>query len=201
MQSRPRILAFSGSARRESFNAKLVRIAATGAERAGAECTLIDLRDHPLPIYDADLEAAQGLPQAARELRDLFHAHGALLIASPEYNSSISALLKNTIDWVSRSPDAVQDLSGFRGKAVALLAASPGPLGGLRGLTHLRALLANLGCLVLPDLVTIRQAADAFDASGALREPRYRQRVERLGATLAATLEALQSGARRETTQ
>lgn len=187
----PRILAFSGSARSGSFNTKLVKIAVEGAERAGAVCTRIDLRDYPLPIYDGDLEAERGLPQPARALRELFRDHDGLLIASPEYNSSISGLLKNTLDWVSRSPEAQADLSGFRGKVVALLAASPGPLGGLRGLTHLRALLANLGCLVLPELVTIRGADGAFDAEGALRERRHQERAERHGAALARTLESL----------
>jgi chromate reductase len=180
----PRILAFAGSTRRESFNRKLLRVAVAGAERAGAACTVADLREFPLPLYDADLEAEAGLPRPAAALRELLGSHRGLLIASPEYNSSISPLLKNTIDWASRSPEATQDLSGFRGKLVALMAASPGALGGLRGLVHLRALLGNIGCTVLADQLTLSKAAEAFAPDGSLVEAAHRKRAEALGATL-----------------
>src|SRR5262245_35742367 len=100
--SMPKILAFAGSTRTESYNKKLVRIAAAGARQAGAEVTLIDLRDLPLPLFDEDLESSEGLPPNARRLKDLFLAHHGLLISAPEYNSSISGVLKNAIDWVSR---------------------------------------------------------------------------------------------------
>ena len=180
MPEPPRIFAFAGSARQASFNKLLVKIAVAGAEAAGAGCTLVDLRDYPLPLYDADLEAAEGLPANAARLRELFVSHQGLLIASPEYNSSISPLLKNTIDWVTRSPEATGDLSGFQGKLAGIMAASPGPLGGLRGLAVLRSLLGNIGCTVLADQVTIRQAAQAFDAGG-----QQQARVEALGRTLA----------------
>src|SRR4051812_26801189 len=98
----PRILAFAGSLRKESLNKKLLRIAASAARAAGAEVTLIDLKDHPLPIFDQDLETAQGMPENGARLKTLFAEHDGLLIASPEYNSSFTAVLKNTIDWVSR---------------------------------------------------------------------------------------------------
>ena len=111
--------------------------------------------------------------------------HRGLLIASPEYNSSISPLLKNTIDWVTRSPAANGDLSGFQGKLAAIMAASPGPLGGLRGLVVLRSLLGNIGCTVLADQVTLRQAAEAFDADGQLVDPKQQAGAEALGRTLA----------------
>ena len=123
MSNAPRILAFAGSAREESFNKRLVRVAAAGAEAAGVACTVLDLRDFPLPIYDGDLEAAEGLPENAKRLRELFLAHQGLLIASPEYNSSISPLLKNTLDWVSRAP-AASDRRGSRPVR------RPGPPGG-----------------------------------------------------------------------
>jgi chromate reductase, NAD(P)H dehydrogenase (quinone) len=97
-----RILAFAGSLRRESFNKKLVPIAAKGARDAGAEVTLISLEDFPLPLFDQDLEARQGMPENGMKLKQLFIDHDGLLIASPEYNSSITAVLKNAIDWVSR---------------------------------------------------------------------------------------------------
>src|SRR5262245_41278463 len=100
--STPRILAFAGSTRTESYNKRLVRIAAQGARSAGAEVTVIDLRDLPLPLFDEDLEKNEGLPASGRKLKDLFLAHHGLMISSPEYNSSISGVLKNAIDWVSR---------------------------------------------------------------------------------------------------
>jgi NAD(P)H-dependent FMN reductase len=185
MPESPRIVAFAGSARRASFNKLLIEIAAAGAEAAGVACTRVDLRDYPLPLYDADLEAAEGLPANAARLRELFVSHQGLLIASPEYNSSISPLLKNVIDWATRSPEAAADLSGFQGKVAGIMAASPGPLGGLRGLSVLRSLLGNIGCTVLADQVTIRQAAQAFDAAGALVDSKQQARVEGLGRTLA----------------
>src|SRR3989338_2486857 len=99
----PKILAFAGSTRTESFNKKLVQIAVRGAKQAGADVAYIDLRDFPLPLFDGDLEAKEGLPANAKKLKALFLDHQGLLISSPEYNSSISGVLKNTIDWVSRS--------------------------------------------------------------------------------------------------
>lgn len=99
----PKILAFAGSTRTESFNKKLVKIAVTGARGAGAEVTWIDLRDFPMPLYDEDLETKEGLPENAKKLKALFLSHDGLLLACPEYNSSITGVLKNAIDWVSRS--------------------------------------------------------------------------------------------------
>src|SRR5438552_18679945 len=98
----PRILAFAGSTRTQSFNKKLVKIVAAGARAAGAEVTMLDLRDIPLPLYDGDLEAAEGLPENAKKLKELMKSHAGFLISCPEYNSSISGVLKNAIDWASR---------------------------------------------------------------------------------------------------
>lgn len=188
------MLAFAGSAREASFNKRLLRVAVRGVEAAGVACTAIDLRDHPLPLYDGDREAAEGLPTQAAALRALFLAHQGLLIASPEYNSSIPPLLVNTIDWVSRSPGAELDLSGYRGKYAALLAASPGALGGLRGLVALRSLLGNIGVTVLANQVTLRNAGEAFTEAGELREERHARRAEGLGRELAETLLKLHGG-------
>src|SRR5215471_4093780 len=138
---KPRILAFAGSLRRESFNKKLVPIAVKGAREAGAEVTLIDLKDFPLPLFDQDLEAEQGMPQNGAKLKRLFIEHDGLLISSPEYNSSITGVLKNAIDWVSRPAPDEPSLVAFRGKVATLMSASPGALGGLRGLVHLRSIL------------------------------------------------------------
>src|SRR5688572_13699701 len=136
----PKILAFAGSTRTDSYNKKLIKIAVAGAQAAGGDVTLLDLRDYPLPIYDGDLEAEKGLPENGRRLKDIFLAHQGLLISSPEYNSSISAVLKNAIDWVSRPAPNEPPLGCFLNKAAALMSASPGALGGLRGLVHLRSI-------------------------------------------------------------
>src|SRR5690348_4723633 len=137
----PRILAFAGSTSRDSFNKRLVPIAAKGARDAGAEVTLIDLKDFPLPLFDQDLEAEQGMPDNGTKLKKLFIDHDGLLIASPEYNSSITGVLKNAIDWVSRPAPGEPPLVAFTGKVSVLMSASPGALGGLRGLVHVRSIL------------------------------------------------------------
>jgi NAD(P)H-dependent FMN reductase len=121
----PKILAFAGSTRIESFNKKLVKIAVEAARAAGAQVTYVDLRDIPMPLYDGDLETSQGLPENAKKFKAMVAGHDGLLISAPEYNSSITGVLKNTIDWASRPPD-----NPFSGKAASLMSASPGALGG-----------------------------------------------------------------------
>lgn len=187
----PRILAFAGSTRSASFNRALLRLAAQAARRAGGDVTEIDLREFPLPLYDGDLEAREGLPGPARRLRDLFKEHAGLLVASPEYNSSISGVLKNVIDWVSRPQPGEPPLACFRGKVAALLSASTGALGGVRGLAALRLILGNIKVLVLPDQVTVAQADQAFAPDGALRDPKRQEAVERLAAELVRVVERL----------
>ena len=184
MSQKPRILAFAGSTREASWNKKLIRIGAAAATAAGGEVTLIDLRDLPLPIYDGDLEEKEGLPPNARKLKDLFLAHRGLLISSPEYNSSISGVLKNAIDWVSRPVPGEKPLSCFIDKVAGLLSASPGQLGGIRGLVHLRSILGNIKVLVLHEQVSVSKAPEAFDASGALKDPKQQQSVEALARRL-----------------
>jgi NAD(P)H-dependent FMN reductase len=187
----PRILAFAGSLRTESFNKKLARIAADAARKAGAEVTLIDLRDYPLPIYDGDLEAASGIPENGQKLKRLFLDHKGLIISAPEYNSSITAVLKNTIDWVSRPVPNEPALAGFLGKAAALFSASPGALGGLRGLVHLRSILGNIEVLVLPNQLAVSKAGDAFTSDGALKDAKQQATVERITAKLVDTIRKL----------
>jgi len=188
MSRTPKILALAGSLRAESYNKKLVKIAAEGARRAGAEVRYIDLRDYPLPLMDEDLEAKDGLPTNARKLKDLFIGSDGFLIASPEYNSSISGVLKNAIDWVSRPVPDEAPLAGFAGKVAAIMSASPGELGGLRGLVHVRAILGNIQTLVLPDQVSVPRASEAFHADGTLKDARKQAGVEKLGEKLAAIL-------------
>jgi chromate reductase, NAD(P)H dehydrogenase (quinone) len=186
----PKILAFAGSLRVDSFNKKMIRIAAEGARKAGAHVTLIDLRDYPLPVFDEDLER-QGFPENATKLKELFKSHQGLLIAAPEYNSSITAVLKNTIDWVSRPVPNEAPLAGFAGKAAVIMAASPGQLGGLRGLVTVRSILGNIKVTMLPDQIAIPKAHEAFDAAGALKDPKLQETVSQLGATLSGFLAKL----------
>ena len=185
----PRILAFGGSLRRDSFNQKLVTIAAAGARAAGAEVTVIALRDFTLPVFDQDLEDAEGLPDSAKKLKQLFREHHGLLIASPEYNSSITAALKNALDWVSR-PETEDEppLEAFTGKAAILCAASPGALGGLRGLVHIRAILGNIGVTVLPEQVAVSKAHEVFRADGSMADEKKAAQVQKLGTQLAEHL-------------
>ncbi len=160
---KPKILAFAGSTRNLSYNKRILKYAVEGARHAGAEVTVIDLKDFPLPLFDGDLEKEEGKPENAQKLFDLFLEHHGLLIASPEYNSAISGVLKNTIDWVSRPVPHMKPLAAFDNKVAALMAASPGAMGGLRGLASLRLILGNIKVIVLPDQVGVPKVADIFD--------------------------------------
>jgi len=182
--SQPKIVAFAGSTRSASFNKQLVTIAADAARASGAEVTVIDLRDLALPLFDQDLEASGGLPEGAKKFKKLLRESDGFLIASPEYNSSVAAVLKNAIDWASRAEsDDEPPLVAFRGKAAALMSASPGALGGMRGLVHLRAILGNIGMHVLPDQISISVAHEAF-ADGKLKDERKANQVADLAAQL-----------------
>lgn len=180
-----KILAFAGSARKDSFNKKLVKIAAEGARAAGAEVTYIDFRDLPLPLYDGDLEEVEGLPENALKLKALMKAHQGFLIACPEYNSSITPLLKNAIDWASRPEPGEPSLACFKEKVAVLMSASPGGLGGLRGLVHVRSILGNIGVLVLPDQKAIGNAHQAFDENDYLQDKSQQTAIVQLGSKLA----------------
>jgi chromate reductase, NAD(P)H dehydrogenase (quinone) len=142
--------------------------------------TLLDLRDLKLPLYDGDLEEREGLPEGAKELKRVMKQHDGLLIASPEYNSSISAVLKNAIDWASRPKDDAFALEAFAGKVAGLMSASPGALGGLRGLVHLRMILGNIQVLVVPEQLAISKANEAFDESGNLKDEKQQAGIEKI---------------------
>ena len=191
MGSAPRILAFAGSLRKDSYNKKLVAVAAAGARNAGAEVTLIDLADYPLPVFNEDLETAEGVPQSASRLKNEMKSHDGFLIGCPEYNSSITAALKNAIDWASRPAPDEESLECFVGKVVALMSTSPGALGGLRGLVHVRAILSNIQVLVLPDQKAIPNATKAFNSDGSLSDTKQQEAVMNLGAKLAQTVAKL----------
>jgi len=183
--SKPRLLAFAGSARAASVNRKLIAVVAEGARAAGAEVTQIELGDYPLPIYDGELEARDGLPSNALKLKQLFREHDGVLIACPEYNSSITPLLKNTIDWVSRKAADEKPLACYEGKVCGLVAASPGALGGLRGLVTVRMILGNLRMLMVPEQVALVHADKAFDGAGQIVDEKQRAAVHNVGAAVA----------------
>jgi chromate reductase len=192
-QNAPKVLAFAGSTRTESFNKKLVKIAMRGAEEAGAQVTFVDLRDLPMPLYDGDLEESDGLPTNAHKFKDLLLSHQGLLIASPEYNSSISGVLKNAIDWASRPVEGEAPLACFTGKVCALMSASPGGLGGLRGLVVVRMLLGNIGVTVLPDQEAVGKAFSAFAPDGSLQDAEKQKDIKALGANVSRLLGKLQA--------
>ena len=183
-----RILAFAGSARRESFNKKMIKIAVAGAEAAGAKVTLIDLADFPLPLFNEDLESEQGPPAQAVALKKLFFENEGLLMSCPEYNSSLTPLWKNTIDWVSRQAPGEGSLQAYKGKVATIMSASPGRLGGLRGLVHVRSILGNIGVIVLPDQIAVSEAHGAFTPDGKHHDAKLHASIEKLGGGLAEFL-------------
>ena len=166
-----KILAFSGSTRPGSYNTKLVKQAAELARQMGAKVTVINLKDYPMPFYDADFEMKQGMPVPAKHLRKLMMESNGVIIASPEYNSSISAVLKNALDWASRSEDGKFSSDAFNGKKFAIMSASPGKGGGARGLVHLRSIINAAGGEVIKKQVTVANADEAFNAKGELINP------------------------------
>jgi len=183
MANPPRILAFSGSARRESLNRKFLAVAVQAVREAGGEVTLLDPADYVLPLYHGDLEESAGLPANAAKLVELIKGHHALLIASPEYNSMVTPLLKNTLDWCS-----VADENPFPGKVAAVVSASPGALGGVRSLVMAQQLLLKLGCHVVPGQTILPNAGQAFDDTGALKDARSLKGVQTLAAALVGTV-------------
>ncbi len=167
----PKILVFSGSIRDGSYNGLLAGTIAKRLALADADVSLISLGDYPMPIYDGDLETSDGVPENARRLKQLMQRHAGIFIASPEYNTSISPLLKNTLDWVSRLSDPGEPSAAFKNRVFALGAASTGRLGGIRGLMGLRTILEiGLGALVIPEMSTVANAKTAFDEHGDLKD-------------------------------
>ncbi|MCK5874937.1 MAG: NAD(P)H-dependent oxidoreductase [Alcanivoracaceae bacterium] len=183
-----KVLAFAGSARRDSLNKKLSRVAAERAKQAGLDVSWIDLRDYPLPLYDGDLEAEHGIPDNARKLRALLDQHQGLIVVSPEYNSFITPLMKNTLDWISRRDGDVDGLASFRNKVALVMSASPGGFGGMRSLALIRQLLSHLGVTVLPEQLALPKAHEAFDDNGALKDEQLQNRLDGMVQRLAQVL-------------
>lgn len=174
------VLAFAGSTREDSVNKKLVAEAASLAEQMGANVTVIDLRDYPMPLYDGDLDENEGIPENAKLLRQLMIQSQTILISSPDYNGSVSGVLKNTIDWATRSEKSGASREAFKGKKFALMSASPSVSGGAKGLTHLKDIIQNIGGTVIPQQVTVPKAYDAFDEQGRLKDQQLRMELQEL---------------------
>jgi NAD(P)H-dependent FMN reductase len=188
-----KLLVFAGSLRKDSYNKKLARVLANAAERLGAEVNYIELNDYPLPLFNEDDEANQGIHPNAITLKQMMNEADGFLITSPEYNGSYSAVLKNVIDWASRQAEGEGILESFKNKYAAIFATSPGAFGGLRGLSQLRLLLSGIGTTVLSDQIAIPKAADAFDDQGLLVSEKRQQAIERVVAKLVETLSKLKS--------
>src|SRR6202162_1208729 len=167
-----KILVIPGSLRSGSLNARLAAVAAYELAQQGVEVTRISLGDFPLPIYDGDLQSKSGVPKNAVNLKRMMSAHHGVLIVTPEYNSSVPPLVKNTIDWVSRAQDP-QESRGqvFRERPFAIASASEGRLGGTRALAPLRLILSACHATVIPNQLALSFASEAYDDMDRLKQP------------------------------
>lgn len=185
----------AGSARENSLNKKLARAACDVAKNHdNVEATFVDLKDYPMPLFDEGLETKEGMPQKAAELKQMFSDCDGFFIASPEYNSAYSPLLKNTIDWMSRvHMDGEKPLAAYKGKVAALGAVSPGGLGGIRGLVPLRMLLGNIGVHVTPTQIAVNNGMNAFEGDSSLSDKNQSSMLESVVSQLVETAKALKS--------
>jgi len=195
MSRLPSLIALAASNREQSFNRKLIRAAIAMVPPSEATVTLVDLRDFPMPIYEGDLEAREGIPAPALELKRLFAEHNGILLSLPEYNGGVTPLFKNTFDWASRPVDGKPGLEWARNKPVGLLSASNGMLGGLRGLYHARWTLQVMGMIVLPTQKALARAATAFAEDGTLVEAREADGVRGVVTNLIDITRRLSAGA------
>ncbi|MEM9372808.1 MAG: NAD(P)H-dependent oxidoreductase [Planctomycetota bacterium] len=188
--SQIRVVVISGSLRRGSFNTMLA--CSVAKHISGSDVTIdeISLSELDLPMFSEDLEK-EGLPSSVLDLKARMSAADAMLIASPEYNGSVSGALKNAIDWATRPCEGEAPLQCFHGKVGALLAASPGRLGGIRGIRHLRVVLSSIGVLVIPNEFGLGAAHEAFDAEGSLKDESARDGALAVGEALVRTARAL----------
>jgi len=178
------VLVIAGSTRRESIHRKLARQTVELLKADGVDAVLADLRDYPMPLYDGDLEQEEGRPAAAAELKELARRADAFVFASPEYNGSYPAVLKNAIDWMSRPDPGERHLAVFRGKPAGIVTATPGPHGGSRGMKQLRELLGMIGVTV-EDQLGIPNSGGAFDGAGRLVRTEDLAALDRLAASVA----------------
>ncbi len=184
-----KIAAIAGSFREHSYNRRVLAIAAEGARNAGAEVTTLDLRDFPLPAFDADDVEQNGFNENALRLQDALNEHDGFLVCSPEYNASVPGGFKNALDWTSRANDKYKTYEVFKGKTAAIMTASPGQYGGVRCMAHLRAVFTIMGVQLLPTEASITFVGEKFDGDGAeMTDEKTKAFLEKIGATLASTL-------------
>ena len=174
------IVVFAGSIRTGSYNAMVASAVVPLLARFGAEAVPVDLADYPAPLYNADIEAESGLPESVVALKRVFQHSSGFIAVSPEYNGSVSPLMKNTIDWMSRRGEDPTPMLPFRGKVAGLLSASPGRLGGLRGLVELRRVLSGIGVLVVPQQYAVHTAGKAFGEDGSLVQDEHWRGITRV---------------------
>lgn len=173
MVKNPKILILSGSIRSGSINSKLADAYLAELQNQECEATRINLKDYALPLYNGDDEEENGIPKNAEKLANLFHAHDGLVIVGPEYNGSLTPLLKNTIDWISRVKTVNgKDVLPFKGKVTAIAACSPGAMGGISVLSHMRDIFSRIGMLVISEQIGVGNGMNAFDDMGRLTNER-----------------------------
>lgn len=180
LRSEVNVLAISGSLRNDSLNTKLVTEAAKMASAQGARVVIFSLKKNPLPFYDGDLEDSEGMPVSASRLREFFLSSDLVMISSPNYNGSMSGVLKNALDWVSRSEKKDYGKEPFQGKKFLLMCASPGKTGGAKGLCHLRECLQSLRANVVSEQFVLPLANSKFDENGRLNDPQVARQLYEL---------------------
>ncbi|CAN5344848.1 NAD(P)H-dependent oxidoreductase [soil metagenome] len=185
----PKILAVAGSYREHSYNRRVLNIAIEGAREAGGDVTLIDLRDFPFAVYNADDIDKNGFDPDASRLQDVIAEHEAFLIASPEYNGGIPGGFKNAIDWASRQSDKYKTNEVFKSKTAAMITASPGSFGGLRCIGQLRGVLTQLGLTVLASEIAVSFVSQKFDGDGTeMTDEKMQSLLKNHGANLVKAL-------------
>ena len=194
--NKPRIVVMAGSRRREALSRRVAAACVRALDAAGAEVERIELDDYPAPLYDGDLEAASGLPEAIVRLQRVLYASDGVLVVNPEYNGSLTPLLKNTLDWCSRPNPADPERSGgkvYAGRAAAVVGSSPGALGGMRVLFHIRDVLGYLGMQVIPQQLAVGKAGEAVGDDDRLRDAAQQEMLDKLAAALVDTARRLRA--------
>ena len=194
--NKPRIVVMAGSRRREALSRRVAAACVRALDAAGAEVERVELDDYPAPLYDGDLEAASGLPEAIVRLQRVLHASDGVLVVNPEYNGSLTPLLKNTLDWCSRPNPADPERSGgkvYAGRAAAVVGSSPGALGGMRVLFHIRDVLGYLGMQVIPQQLAVGKAGEAVGDDDRLRDAAQQDMLDKLAAALVDTARRLRA--------
>jgi len=187
----PKILAFAGSTRKESVNKRLAKIALHSAEKADAETTFIDLSDYDMPLYSDDLLSKHGIPDSVIAFKDMLKSHNGFFITSPEYNGSLTGVLKNAIDWATVKADSEERMACWNGKIVGILAASPGGLGGIRGLHHLRTILAGIGAFVLPNHLAVGNSTANLQNEEQITDDKLQHQLDSLSTEMVRVIRGL----------